>query len=66
MLTESAAIARFLARRHGLVGRDDFEAALIDAAVDTMSDLYPGLCRLSCFITLRWVGCVLFFVKTFS
>ena len=42
MLTESAAIARFLARRHGLVGRDDFEAALIDAAVDTMSDLAAG------------------------
>ena len=42
MLTESKAIARFLARRHGMAGRDDFEAALIDAAVDTMSDLAAG------------------------
>ncbi|CAF1104658.1 unnamed protein product [Adineta ricciae] len=38
-LPQSAAIARFLAKRFNLAGKDDFEQAQVDAVVDTMYDL---------------------------
>ena len=42
MIPESRAIARFLARRCGLMGQDDVEAAKVDAYVDLVSELSPG------------------------
>ncbi|UJR38738.1 hypothetical protein I4U23_031403 [Adineta vaga] len=38
-LPQSAAIARFLAKRFHLAGKDDFEQAKVDAVVDTIYDI---------------------------
>uniref|UniRef100_A0A914EFT6 glutathione transferase n=1 Tax=Acrobeloides nanus TaxID=290746 RepID=A0A914EFT6_9BILA len=38
-LAQSFAIARFLARKHGLAGKDDWESAQIDSIADFMKDL---------------------------
>ncbi|OWA50473.1 putative Glutathione S-transferase 1 [Hypsibius exemplaris] len=43
LLFESIAIARFVARKTGLTGKDDFEAAQADALVDYCSDAAKGL-----------------------
>ncbi|XP_077861929.1 hematopoietic prostaglandin D synthase-like [Saccoglossus kowalevskii] len=40
---ESQAIARFLARRHGLYADDVFDQARIDMITDTMKDIYEKL-----------------------
>eukprot|EP00743_Colponemidia_sp_Colp-15_P002739 GILK01002966.1.p1 GENE.GILK01002966.1~~GILK01002966.1.p1 ORF type:complete len:221 (+),score=26.27 GILK01002966.1:39-665(+) len=40
VLTQSLAIARFLARRLGLHPTDEFEAAMVDLVVDGLSDVY--------------------------
>ncbi|OQV13154.1 putative Hematopoietic prostaglandin D synthase [Hypsibius exemplaris] len=42
-LAESLAIARYAARKNGLVGKDDFEAAQADALVDIVSGAATGL-----------------------
>jgi len=42
-LAESLAIARYAARKNGLVGKDDFESAQADALVDLVSDAARGL-----------------------
>jgi len=42
-LPQSLAIARFAARKNGLAGSDDFEAAQVDALVDYISDAAKGL-----------------------
>uniref|UniRef100_A0A914QE52 glutathione transferase n=1 Tax=Panagrolaimus davidi TaxID=227884 RepID=A0A914QE52_9BILA len=46
-LVESAAIARFIARKHGLAGKGDLEEAKVDAIVDQnkdfMAQVYPWL-----------------------
>ncbi|CAF1581110.1 unnamed protein product [Adineta steineri] len=39
-LPQSAAIARFLAKQFHLAGKDNFEQAKVDAAVDTIYDIY--------------------------
>ncbi|CAF4831686.1 unnamed protein product, partial [Rotaria sp. Silwood2] len=38
-LVQSRAIARFLAKQFQLAGRNNFEQAKVDAAVDTIEDL---------------------------
>uniref|UniRef100_A0A914CL94 glutathione transferase n=1 Tax=Acrobeloides nanus TaxID=290746 RepID=A0A914CL94_9BILA len=38
-LAQSFAIARFLARKHGLAGKDDWESAQLDAIADFMKDI---------------------------
>uniref|UniRef100_A0A914EER2 glutathione transferase n=1 Tax=Acrobeloides nanus TaxID=290746 RepID=A0A914EER2_9BILA len=38
-LAQSFAIARFLAREHGLAGKDDWESAQLDAIADFMKDV---------------------------
>lgn len=40
IISESRAIARFVARRHGLCGQDDFEAAQCDMLVDALYDMF--------------------------
>jgi glutathione S-transferase len=39
MLAQSHAIARFVAKKHGLAGKDAWEAALCDQFVDATVDL---------------------------
>lgn len=41
-IAQSNAIARYLARKHGLVGRDEWEAMLCDVLVDSLGDLKQG------------------------
>uniref|UniRef100_A0A914D361 glutathione transferase n=1 Tax=Acrobeloides nanus TaxID=290746 RepID=A0A914D361_9BILA len=43
-LAQSFTIARFLARKHGLAGKDDWESAQIDAIADFMKD-FATECR---------------------
>ena len=38
-IDQSVAICRYLAKQCGLAGKDDWEALLIDVAVDTIHDL---------------------------
>lgn len=38
-INQSTAIARYLAKQHGLAGKNDWEALEIDAIVDTIHDL---------------------------
>lgn len=38
-IAQSNAVARYLARKHGLVGRDEWESMLCDVLVDTLGDL---------------------------
>uniref|UniRef100_A0A914DNT2 glutathione transferase n=1 Tax=Acrobeloides nanus TaxID=290746 RepID=A0A914DNT2_9BILA len=42
-LSQSSAINRYLARKYGLAGKDDFEAAQIDAVADFHKDVYNEL-----------------------
>ena len=42
MLAESHAIARYLARKHGLAGKGDWEQAQADMYVDCMVDIMKG------------------------
>jgi len=42
VIPESGAIVRFLARRHGLMGNDEIEAALMDAGVEAVVDIRRG------------------------
>jgi len=42
-LAQSLALTRFVARKNGLVGKDDFEAAQADALVDYTADVAKGL-----------------------
>uniref|UniRef100_A0A914CIJ4 glutathione transferase n=1 Tax=Acrobeloides nanus TaxID=290746 RepID=A0A914CIJ4_9BILA len=42
-LSQSFAINRYLARKYGLAGKDDFEAAQIDAIADFHKDVYAEL-----------------------
>ncbi|CAB0039887.1 unnamed protein product [Trichogramma brassicae] len=39
VIAQSNAIARYLARKHGLTGSDEWEAMLCDALVDSLGDL---------------------------
>lgn len=41
-IAQSNAIARHLARRHGLAGADEWEAMLCDVLVDSLGDLRQG------------------------
>jgi len=41
-LAQSLTIARFVARKHGLVGQGDWEAAQVDSLVDYVSDSAKG------------------------
>jgi len=45
-LAQSLTICRFVARKNGLVGKDDFEAAQADALVDYVADAAKGLAAL--------------------
>lgn len=40
LLPESGAIYRFLARRYNLMGKDEFEAACVDAIMDQYKDFF--------------------------
>ncbi|KZC09850.1 Glutathione S-transferase [Dufourea novaeangliae] len=39
LIAQSNAVARYLARKHSLTGRDEWEAMLCDVLVDTLGDL---------------------------
>lgn len=41
-LNQSLAITRFFARKHNLVPKDEYEAALCDEYIDTCKDLMSG------------------------
>ena len=43
MLAQSHSIARYLARQHGLAGRDDWEQAQADVYADCINDLMTGI-----------------------
>ena len=43
MLAQSNAIARYLARQHGLAGQDDWEQSQADMFVDNVHDLSIGI-----------------------
>jgi len=45
-LPQSATIARYIARQHGLTGKDDWEAAQADAIVDYIGDALKPLAAL--------------------
>uniref|UniRef100_A0A914EFF2 glutathione transferase n=1 Tax=Acrobeloides nanus TaxID=290746 RepID=A0A914EFF2_9BILA len=40
ILSQSFAIARYLARKYGLAGKDDFESAYLDSIADAQKDFY--------------------------
>ncbi len=42
MLAQSHTIARYLARQHGLAGKDDWEQGLADMYCDNIGDLMTG------------------------
>ena len=42
LISQSNAVARYLARKHGLTGKDEWEAMLCDVLVDTLGDLKQG------------------------
>lgn len=42
IITQSNAIARYLAEEHGLTGKDKWEALQCDILVDTLGDLKQG------------------------
>lgn len=42
-LVQSHAIARYLARQHGLAGQDDWEQAQADMYTDCINDLMNGI-----------------------
>ena len=42
MLAQSHTIARYLARQHGLAGKDDWEQGLADMYADNIGDLMNG------------------------
>ncbi|XP_036147084.1 glutathione S-transferase-like [Monomorium pharaonis] len=46
-IDQSVAICRYLAKQCGLAGKDDWEALLIDAAVDTIHDLRANIAAFS-------------------
>merc|ERR1712007_140334 len=43
MLAQSRAISRFLAKKHGLAGKDDWEQAQVDMFTDCVEDLFPKM-----------------------
>jgi len=43
MLAQSVSIARYLARQHGLGGKDDWEQAQADMYADCVADLIAGI-----------------------
>ena len=43
MLAQSNAIARYLARKHGIAGKDEWEQAQADMYVDCIIDLMHGI-----------------------
>lgn len=42
MLSQSKAIGRYLARRHGLAGQSEWEQSQADMYVDCINDLFTG------------------------
>lgn len=42
VLNQTTAIARYLSKKAGLAGRDDWESLLIDMAVDNFNDFIDG------------------------
>jgi glutathione S-transferase len=42
LLAQSHTIARYLARRHGLAGKNDWENALADSYVACIQDFHTG------------------------
>jgi len=43
VLNQSTAITRYLSKKAGLAGSDDWESLLIDIAVDNIHDLRQGI-----------------------
>lgn len=43
-IPQSVAICRYLAKQHGLAGKDDWEALEIDVTVDTIHDVRTSKC----------------------
>lgn len=44
LLAQSHTIARYLARQHGLAGKDEWENALTDSFVACIQDFHTGKC----------------------
>lgn len=42
VVSQSNAVARYLARQYGLTGKDEWEALQCDVLVDTLGDLKQG------------------------
>ena len=43
-LAQSTAIARYLAKKYGLAGKNEWEEAMTDMYVDCINDLWAGEC----------------------
>lgn len=48
ILAQSNTIARYLAKRHGLAGKDDWERSQADMFIDCVYDLHAGKTRILC------------------
>jgi glutathione S-transferase len=46
-LSQSYAIARYIARKHGLAGQDDWEQAQVDMYADCIKDFMISNCQIS-------------------
>ncbi|KAI1695524.1 mitochondrial 18 KDa protein (MTP18) domain-containing protein [Ditylenchus destructor] len=55
-ITQSFAIARFLARRYGLAGKSDIESALLDSIADLHKDYHKGVSVTVLYSTLRYIN----------
>lgn len=62
LLNQSTAIARYLSKKAGLAGCDDWESLLIDIAVDNVQDFLDGKFKRSaqCLIALFCARCTKF------
>lgn len=67
VLNQSTAITRYLSKKAGLTGKDDWEALLIDIAVDNIHDLRQGKSKLLGFcITTLWTRAIYFRLIVFK
>jgi len=47
VIAQSTVIGRFLAKRHGLFGKDEYEAAQIDEILEAMIDFQRGMSKVN-------------------
>ena len=60
LLAQSRTICRYLAKQHGLAGKNDWEQALADMYGDNIADLLDGNCIISYFFQLIAALCTLY------